>query len=278
MSRSLKRKNYSPSGMSVAHLLFSAILALVLGLCAVETVLSQDSATANKQDFVGITVENSSSPMGAKVVAVVPDSHAQHAGIKPGNVIVTVNKNAITSSDDFYRATAGLSAGTFMDIGVIQNNTKVTRGVRVAYPPGSKQAVPSFKGTKKQVFGYREGTAGEQPPKSPLGGAPGITIIDLVVSQNSVAPDTVFGLSMDLFAENAQEKSEDMKVTMRYAVTKDGRVLTASDPEKLTLPNGMPVNIIRKCRAPKEPGSYEISITLEMADAQAEKSVAFFVK
>ncbi len=278
MSTSLTEKKYLQSGLSVAHFVFSAILVLALGLCSVGSVRAQDPVTGDAQGFVGIKVEDSTSPRGAKVVNVVPDSHAQHAGIKPGNVIVTVNKMAITSSDDFYRATAGLSAGTFMDIGVIQNSAKVTRGVRVAYPPGSKQAVPSFKGTKKQVFGYREGTAGEQPPKSPSGSASGITIIDLVVSQDSVAPDTVFGLSMDLFAENAQEKSGNVKITMRYAVKKDGRVLTAADPEKLTLPNGMPVNIIRKCRAPKEPGSYEIFITLEMAHVQTGKSVAFVVK
>ena len=264
--------------MSVAHLVFSVILALALGLCTVETVQSQDPVTADKQGFVGIKVENSTSPRGAKVLKVVPNSHAQHAGIKTGNVIVSINKTTITSSADFYRATAELSPGTFMDVGVIQNNTKVTRGVRVAYPPGSKQAVPSFKGTKKQVFGYRESTAVEQSPKSPLGSAPGITIIDLAVSQNIVALNTVFGLSMDLFAENTQKKSDDVRITMSYTVKKEGRILTAAEPEKLTLPNGMPVNIIRKCRAPKEPGSYEISIALEMADVQAEKSVAFVVK
>ena len=65
---------------------------------------------------------------------------------------------------------------------------------------------------------------------------------------------------------------------MNYAVKKQGRVLTAADPEKLTLPNGMPVNINRKCRAPKAPGRYEIFITLEMADVKAEKSVVFVVR
>ncbi len=148
----------------------------------------------------------------------------------------------------------------------------------MAHPPGSKQAVPSFKGTKKQVFGYSESTVGVQPPKNKLGNAPGITIVDLIVSKNIVEPDTVFGLSMDLFANNTQEKRDDVKVTMSYTIKKEGRVLTAADPEKLTLPNGMPVNITRECRAPKEPGSYEISITLEMAQAQAEKSAAFVVK
>ncbi len=59
---------------------------------------------------------------------------------------------------------------------------------------------------------------------------------------------------------------------------KKGGVLIAAKPETLTLPNGMPVSITRTCRAKKEPGSYEILITLEMAGIRAEESVGFTVR
>lgn len=256
MNISLKKKIF-------LNLVFPALLALALCICTIGTVQAQTSFTPNKKGFVEIIVENSTSPKGAKVVKVVPNSYAQQAGIRPGNIIISINKTIITSSADFHRATSKFSPGTFIDVGVIQNNTKVTRGVRVANPPGSKQAVSP----QEKV----------SPFKSTFDKAPNLTITGLAVSKNIIKPGAVFDISMDLFAENIQEQSDKVRVTMIYTIKKGGKPLTALKPEKLTLPNGIPVTIIRKCRARKEPGKYEVLIQLEMANAKAEKSVVFVV-
>jgi len=279
MCVSLKEKKSPRPGKLSAHLLLPAILIMTLCVCAVGTIQAQeDLPDADKKGFVGIEVVNSVSPKGVKVVKVLPESPAQHAGIKPGNVIVKINKSVITSSANFYRATSNLSPGSFIDVGVIQNNLKVTRGLQVGYPPGSKQAVPAFKGNKKQVFGYMESTTADQPEKKKSGGASSLTIIDLTVSQNMVAPGADFEIAMNLFAENVKEKVDNVKISMIYTMKKKGGVLIAAKPQTLTLPNGMPVSITRTCRAKKEPGSYEILITLEMAGIRAEKSVGFTVR
>ena len=264
MSTSLKKTNFLPSGRSFIHLVFPPLLAMMLWLCTIGTVQAQKPFTPDQQSVVEIKVENSTSPRGARVVKVAPNSYAEQAGIKPGNIIVSINKTRITSSADFYRATAKLSPGTFIDVGVIQNNTKVTRGVRVANRPGSKQAVSP----QEEV----------SPLQSPFDSAPNLTITSLVVSQNIMAPGAIFEISMDLFAENAQEKSDKIRLTMIYTIKKEGKALKAAKPENLTLPNGIPSTIIRQCRAQKEPGNYEVSIKLEMANLKAEKSVLFVVK
>ncbi len=264
MNTSLKKKRFLPSGLSVIHLVLPAILAIALCICTIETVQAQKPFTPDKQGFVGIKVEDSTSPKGAKVVKVLPNSYADQAGIKPGNIIVSINKTHINSAADFHRATSKLSHDTFIDVGVIQNNTKVTRGVQVANLPGSKQAVsPQDK---------------MSPFKNPPDSAPTLTITELAVSQNIIAPGTVFEIYMDLFAENSQEQSDEIRLTMIYTIKKGGRALTAAKPEKLTLPNGIPISIIRQCRAQKEPGNYEVLIKLEMANVKAEKSVTFVVK
>ena len=278
MSTPEKKKRGLSSSLSVDRLVFTAISIMAFCALAVGPVQAQDPSSGDKQGFVGIEAENSAAPKGAKVTKVLPDSPAQHAGIKPGNVIVKINKISITSSADFHRATVNLSPATFIDVGVIQNNTKVTRGLQVGYPPGSKQAVPQFKGEKKQVFGYMESKTDKKVDTKPSGGAQGLTIIDLTVSQNRVTPGADFEIAMDLFAENDPHKGDKVRISMIYTMKKEGRVITAAEPETLTLPNGMPVNIIRTCRAKKEPGSYEILIKLEMAGIEAEKSVGFEVK
>lgn len=279
MCVSLKEKKFSRPGKLSAHLLLPAILIMTLCVCAVGTIQAQeDLPDADKKGFVGIEVVNSVSPKGVKVVKVLSDSPAQHAGIKPGNVIVKINKSVITSSANFYRAASNLSPGSFIDVGVIQNNLKVTRGLQVGYPPGSKQAEPAFKGNKKQVFGYMESTTTDQPERKQSGGASSLTIIDLTVSQKMVAPGADFEIAMNFFAENVKEKADNVRISMIYTMKKKGGVLIAAKPETLTLPNGMPVSITRTCRAKKEPGSYEILITLEMAGIRAEESVGFTVR
>ena len=263
MNRSIKEKNFSSSGISIVHHVFPVLLAIVLCFYTVQSVQAQKSSIPDKQGAVEITVENSTSPKGAKVVTVMPNSYAQQAGIKPGNIIVKINKTIITSSADFYRATAKLTPGTFIDVGVIQNNTKVTRGVRVANPPGSKQTVSP-----------QEKVA---PFKISLNNTPILTITALEISQNIIKPDAVFEISMDLFAQNLQEQNDKVRVTMIYTTKKGEKTLTAGKPENLTLPNGIPVTIIRKCRAQKEAGNYQILIKLSMANVEAEKSVSFIV-
>lgn len=278
MSTPEMKKICLPSRLSQACLAFLAPLTLVLWLFAAGPIQAQDHSAGDNQGFIGIEVKNSAAPRGALVVKVLPDSPAQHAGIKPGNIILKINKTAITSSADFYRATAKLSPGTFFDAGVIQNNTKVTRGVQVGHPPGSNQAKPLFKGSKKQVFGYMGKKTDKQTLKKQPGNTPGLTIIDLIVSKKTIAPGADFEIAMALLAENAREKGDNVRISMIYTMKKEGRVITAAEPETLTLPNGMPVNIMRTCRAKKEPGSYEILIKLEMAGIVAEKSVKFAVK
>lgn len=251
------------TGRYFVYLVFPVFFAMGLCVCSIETVQAQKNFTRNQQGLVEIEVETSSAPMGAKVVSVVPKSYAEQAGIKTGNIIVSINKTRITSSADFYQLTAKLSPNTFVDVGVIQNNIKVTRGVRVGSLTGSSKAVSS----REKVL----------PFNTQFNNGPNLDITSLEVSQNIIAPGAVFEILMDLFAENIQEQDE-VRITMIYTIKKGGKSLIVAEPETLTLPNGIPVSIIRHCRAQKEKGNYEVSIQLEMANVKAEKSVEFIVK
>jgi len=264
MKMSLKKKKFNKSYFFKIQRVFPVLLTMALCICTVGTVQGQNFSTANTKDYMKITVENSISPKGAKVVTVAPNSYAQQAGIRPGNIITRINNIIISSSNDFHRAMAKISSNSFIDVGVIQNNIKVTRGVRVGNPPGINQK--AYSQQKMLLF------------KNVIDKAPNLTITSLAISKNTLAQGAVFDISMDLFAENIQEKNDKVKVTMIYSVKKEGKPITAVKPEKLTLPNGVPVTIMRKCRARKEAGTYEVFIKLEMANVKAEKSVKFVVK
>ncbi len=231
--------------------------------------------------FIGVEVKDAKSRPGAEIVQVQENSSAQKSGLKPGNIIVKVNRVKIQSARDFDQAMAGKKEGAFVDIGVIQNNIKVTRGVRVMPLPGSGPQATGGKTAPlkegKQVYGYMESTTVDDTPQGSAGSAADLSIAALNISSERMAPGALFDLSLDLFARD--RKQGDMATAlMTYTVEKGGRVIMAKPAETLTLPNGLPVTIIRKCKADDEKGAYTITIKVEMEGISAEKSAGFQVE
>lgn len=257
MSRSTAVRLSSPIPQTCIGF-FSIVAMLVLVFVfSYQTAPAQETFESKAQAAVGLLVKDIPARSGAKVVQVAENSSASKAGIKPGNIIVKVNKNVISCARDFNRAIAGYDPGTFVDIGVIQDNTKVTRGIQIMPLPGT--------------------TESEKTGNSP-GNEPDLTIASLTLSSKKMEPESIFDISLALFASNPPQKSDTVDVFMTYTVTKKEEALLALGPEKLALPNGLPSTIARRCKAHKQKGRYKITIKLEMAGKTAEKSVFYQVE
>lgn len=261
----------------------AAILLMAL-VCYLPLALAQSTSSSNANGYTGLAVKDAKSRTGAQVVGVDADSPAQKAGIKPGNIIVKVNKARIKSAGGFNQAISGFDPGTFVDIGIIQDNVKVTRGLLVSSFPGKDQSgetnnqAATVKDDGKKVYGYVQGARVEEPVGSASETGALITIAGLNISTEKMAPEAYFDLSMELYAKSGQDKADAANVVMIYSLEKEDKVIVKHNPENLNLPNALPVTIVRKCRAKKEKGLYKITIVLEMEGVTASKSVNFQVE
>jgi serine protease Do len=75
------------------------------------TTLASTGEARGQHALAGVTVESApSGKQGVKVVKVEPGSPAQRAGIQEGDYILEINRKAVTSMEDFQRATRKLDA------------------------------------------------------------------------------------------------------------------------------------------------------------------------
>jgi len=75
------------------------------------TTLASTGEAEGQHALAGVTVESApSGKQGVKVVKVEPGSPAQRAGIQEGDTILEINRKAVTSMEDFQRATRKLDA------------------------------------------------------------------------------------------------------------------------------------------------------------------------
>ncbi|MGA9852823.1 MAG: DegQ family serine endoprotease [Gammaproteobacteria bacterium] len=68
---------------------------------------------------------------GAIVNQVVPGSQAEKAGIKPNDVIVSVNGSPVTSAADLSNAVGAMRVGTPLTLGVIRNGNQITINAKI---------------------------------------------------------------------------------------------------------------------------------------------------
>jgi serine protease Do len=75
------------------------------------TTLASTGEARGQHALAGVTVESApSGKQGVKVVKVEPGSPAQRVGIQEGDYILEINRKAVTSMEDFQRATRKLDA------------------------------------------------------------------------------------------------------------------------------------------------------------------------
>jgi len=107
-------------------------LTATIGTMALETVAEKPAAPERKR--LGLTVSpinesqasNLGIPGGVRVRAVDPVSDGARAGVRPGDVIVKINRDAVTDVESYESAVAGLEKGDPLVLRVLRRGEVVT--------------------------------------------------------------------------------------------------------------------------------------------------------
>ncbi len=86
--------------------------------------------------FLGTAVKDTPGGDGVTVVEVEPDSPAEAAPIKPGDVIVAIDGDAIGTGDDLLAAVAAHSPGDEVTVTVLRGSDEVDLNVTLVQNPG----------------------------------------------------------------------------------------------------------------------------------------------
>ncbi len=82
--------------------------------------------TVRNRAYIGVTVTNSTSPVGACVHSVENGSAGQKAGLQEGDVITAVGSYAVTGNDSLYQALRPYRAGDSAELTVYRDGGSIT--------------------------------------------------------------------------------------------------------------------------------------------------------
>ena len=86
---------------------------------------------------------NVQTQQGAVINSVLPGSSAAHAGLKAGDVVVSVNGTIVHNAEALRNIIGLLPVGTSADLGIIRNGTTMTVTVKLAEARAQKAEVPN---------------------------------------------------------------------------------------------------------------------------------------
>jgi S1-C subfamily serine protease len=95
-----------------------------------DQLIKSGKVTQSGRAYLGVRVVSQLSG-GVLVAGVDPGGPAASAGIKSGDLIVTVDKTAVTNTDDLATVLAGLKPGTTVPVVVVRNGKKLTFHVKL---------------------------------------------------------------------------------------------------------------------------------------------------
>jgi putative serine protease PepD len=85
--------------------------------------------------YIGISLDTSSSPQGARIMRVVVGTPAARAGLHVGDVIVRLGSTAITSSEDLSSVMNGKKPGDKLSVTYVRGGSRHTVQVKLATRP-----------------------------------------------------------------------------------------------------------------------------------------------
>jgi putative serine protease PepD len=104
----------------------------------VRSIVSQILATGTaKHAYLGVALDDSSSPLGAQIAQVNTGTPAATAGLQEGDVVTAVGDKSISSGDALRAAVESHSPGDTLDLTIVRNGNTEHVTVKLATRPGA---------------------------------------------------------------------------------------------------------------------------------------------
>lgn len=255
---------------------------------------------------------------GVRVEKVVPGSAAQQAGMMPGDIIVAVDGQAVTLSQELGRMIGSLSAGQKVQLSLMRNGgpiqliasltapdaviakhellqpilkvrqlpaAPVGATVAAAIPPvitpaGQSAIPPEPAGTSTIVVDMPPPAREPAVPQVETPVPPELRIESVRVEPASVPAGERFEVRLAIFALDQDIRTETVEVVLRYAIKKDGKELAHLEPGVFQVPNGVPGPLAFTTRTGKSQalGEYVIHVELLMGAKCARAEAKFNIR
>ncbi len=86
--------------------------------------------------FIGIAIDPGQSGQGALIRQLAPGGPAQQAGLRPGDVIIGINRNQVSKPSDIPAAISKCKPGDLIELTLIRDGRQGKVQVKVATAPG----------------------------------------------------------------------------------------------------------------------------------------------
>jgi len=249
------------------------------------------------QGRIGVACQDLEAKEGVRVGAVTEGQAAEQAGLLSGDLIVRVNDQKVTESSQLIRLVLQLSPGDEVNIGIVREGMDKEISLEV----GSVEAdinqdellAPLQTAKQDELRAVEQALLASQvivaeevlpsaeaspPPAVEKPSGPSLELDSVIVDPEQVMPGDSFDVVLDFIVNDPEAKEGDLTVTMKYAVSQNGKVLKQFKAKDFQVPNKEYWTLTRQPKAAKVPGQYNLDVILTYKDLKATGQATFTIQ
>jgi tetratricopeptide (TPR) repeat protein len=227
---------------------------------------------------------------GARVVTVAANETAAKADVRPGDILLTMDRQPINGASDFSGRIKALEPGKTIQLKLLRNGIGMLKTLTIGSAESALAAMPILAPVLKvRPLTISAAPAPPLPPQpqpepavepspEPAAARPILQIGGVSIEPETVKPGERFAVKIDMFAEDPSQAADQLSVVLDYAISKEGKILKQFDPEEIKVPNGNSYIFIKKTRASKTPGEYRIHIKLSREGLVQKQDIGLSIR
>jgi len=229
--------------------------------------LGAKTETVNKNGNSVVMISKDDSPSGP----------ALKAGLKPGDVITTLDGQPVKDKEEFVNNIVQSSPGSRRVLEILRQGKRYKKALIVGSAENAMLGSRLIAGIIRKDKGsslsnrvnlYQEHSAATKPK---------LEIKNITLESVNVKAGSLIKVEIVITLDVPSQDNSTLEAILNYGFAKNGKILKQFKPENIDLSNGEPVTLIKKTRAARNKGDYQIHIEIVYKGIKVNRKVDFSI-
>jgi len=221
----------------------------------------------NKNGNSGVMIPMDDSPSGP----------ALKAGLKPGDVITSLDGQAVNNKRKFIDKIVRSSPGSKRVLEILRHGKRYEKMLIVGSAENAMQEnklIAGMLGKRKQ--GKSMSKVKPDQDQS-VDAQPILEIENVLLESVNIKAGSLIKVEIEILLDVPSQDKSTLEAILNYGFAQNGRILKQFKPEKIDLSNGESVTLIKKSRAARKKGDYQIYIEVVYKGIKTKQKVDFSI-
>jgi len=229
--------------------------------------LGARTETFNKNGNSGVMIPMDDSPSGP----------ALKAGLKPGDVITTLDGRPVKGKEEFVDNIVQSSPGRRRVLEILRQGKRYKKMLIVGSSESAMKENKLIAGIVRKARKSPSPNKANADQDQSVDAQPVLEIESVKLESINVKAGSLIKVEIEILLDAPSEEKSTLEAMLNYGFAKNGKILKQFKPEKIGLSNGELVTLIKKTRAARKKGNYQIHIEVVYKGIKTKQKVDFSI-